>query len=322
MATRRPTPATAAPEGQVPDILRALGDEHKYQARVLKVLERQVGLLNQKQQPDYDAMRGVMRYMTQFPDRLHHPKEDLLFEKIVLRQPSARAQVKELLVAHKDIIRKGSTLLALIEASREAPAKADTLALRKSAHAYIGALRRHMDIEMLHMFPLAQQVLQPADWIEVDRRMKPILDPVFEAEGANEFKPLREAEQARPEPVKPGALTTGLIEATALIEAAATLIAGASKSRKDLAQHQRDVMRVNLELTRGLMKMLPLDQRFKLTAEIFERNVEMVSGFNQRMSDLWSGAWKSAWAPYDDDGPYAPKLLRLGRRPAAKTAPK
>jgi hemerythrin-like domain-containing protein len=320
---RRPArPAEpAAPAAEVPDIIRALGDEHRYQARLLNLLERQVGLLNQRQTPDYEAMYGVMRYMTQFPDRLHHPKEDLVFEKIVLRDKTAAPKVKHLLQAHKDIVDKGARLLEAIEHCRKGDAQADTHVLRKSAHAYIGALRRHMDIEHLHMFPLAQQVLKAQDWADVDARMKPILDPVFEAEPAGDFKALREAEEAKPEPVQPGRLTAGLIEAAALIEAVATLIAGASNIRKGVSQHHRDALRANRDIWRELVRLLPLDERVRLTTELFERNIEMFTEFNQRIADQWAQVWNAAWKPYEDSGGgYTPKLLRRRRKPAAAKA--
>jgi hemerythrin-like domain-containing protein len=315
---RGAAPASGAPAAEPPDIIRALGDEHRYQARLLNLLERQVGLLNQRQLPDYEAMFGVMRYMTQFPDRLHHPKEDLVFEKVVLRDPGAEPKVKELLQAHEDIIAKGQRLLEAIEHGRKGDAQADPNVLRKSAHAYIGSLRRHMDIEHLHMFPLAQQVLTAADWAEVDARMKPILDPVFEAEPAGDFKALRDAEAAKPEPVPPGRLTAGLIEAAALIEAVATLIIGASKMRKDMNQHHRDALRANREMWRELVRLLPLDERMRLTAELFERNLTMFTEFNHRVVDQWSQIWNAAWQPYESaEGPFAPKLLRRRRKRAA-----
>lgn len=316
---RDAAPASHSPVAEPPDIIRALSDEHRYQARLLNLLERQVGLLNQRQVPDYDAMYGVMRYMTQFPDRLHHPKEDLVFEKIVQRDPGAEPKVKELLQAHVELIEKGRRLLEAIEHGRKGDAQADPNVLRKAAHAYIGSLRRHMDIEHLHMFPLAQKVLTAADWVEVDARMKPILDPVFEAEPAGDFKALRDAEQARPEPPPPpGRLSAGLIEAAALIEAVATLIAGASKMRKDMNQHHRDTLRANCEMWRELVRLLPLDERMRLTSELFERNVTMFTEFNQRVLDQWSQVWNAAWQPYESaEGPYAPRLLRRRRKRAA-----
>lgn len=315
-------PADARPvadaEQALPDIIRALGDEHRYQARLLNLLERQVGLLNQRQVPDYQAMHGVMRYMTQFPDRFHHPKEDLVFEKIMLRDKAAAPKVKQLLQAHVDIIDKGQRLLEAIDHGRRGDAKADADVLRKSAHAYIGALRRHMDIEHLHMFPHAQKVLTAQDWADVDARMKPILDPVFEAEPAGDFKTLREAEGARPEPVPLGRLTAGLIEAAALIEAVATLIAGASKMHSHLNQHHRDVLHANRQMWRQLIRLLPLDQRMRLSAELFERNVEMFTEFNQRVAEQWMQIWDAAWRPYEEPaGAYTPKLLRRRARPAA-----
>jgi len=108
-AKRTPRPRAAEPAA--PDILHALGDEHKYQARLLNLLEKQVGLLNQKLPADLEVMAGVMRYMTRYPDRFHHPKEDLLFEKIVLRDAAAKPRVDELLQAHETIIGQGAELL-------------------------------------------------------------------------------------------------------------------------------------------------------------------------------------------------------------------
>lgn len=313
------SPATLDPPG-AHDILLALGDEHKYQIRLLRVLERQVGLLNRRQTPDYEQMYGVMRYMTQYPDRFHHPKEDLLFEKVVQRDPSAKAKVDELLRAHKDIIAKGARLLQAIDRCRKQPANADTHTLRKAAHAYIGTLRRHIDIEHLHLFPLAEKALQPKDWIEVDRRMRPILDPVFGGAVADEFRSLHAAEAARPQPAPPGKLGSALIEAAALIEAVATLIAGASKMRQDMSRHNKEALQLNAELWREMIRLVPLGKRFELMGELYERNLMMLAEFNNHLIDQWSEIWNTAWRPYDGSGPYAPKLLRRRSRRTAVTA--
>lgn len=309
--------AAAPPVGAAPPeparILRALGDEHRYQARLLALLEKQVGLLNQKQSADLEVMHGVMRYMTQYPDRFHHPKEDLLFEKLVARDPEAAPQVEQLLKAHVDIPALGSALLAQIDLLRAGDAAADPNRLRKAAHAYIGTLRRHMDIESLHLFPQAQRALQPQDWEEVDQRMKPILDPVFGAEVGKDFESLRAAEAARPVAPGPGAIGSGLIEAAALIESVATLIAGAAQMRREFTAQQRDLLRANRELARGLFAAAPLNQHLKQVGRLCERNTELIGQFAVRSSQQWAQILRAAWQPYADDGPYAPKLLRPRR---------
>lgn len=319
--TRRPAQGSTVERNELPAILQSLGDEHKYQARLLNVLEKQVGLLNQRQTPDYAMMRGVMRYMTQFPDRYHHPKEDLLFEKIVLRDAGARAAVDELLEAHTSIIDKGSRLLQLIDQRLNGAADGDDHVLRKAAHAYIGTLRRHMDIEWLHLFPRALEVLQPEDWRDVDAKMKPILDPVFGATVSTEFQSLHDESTAKTEPEPPGRLGVGLIEAAALIESVASVIIGLTKIRQDLTRHNQAAIRANNELVRELIRLMPMDDRVRMLGEVCERNVAMFSDINARMVNLWSDMWAAARRPYEDDGPYAPKLLKPLRRRAAAASP-
>lgn len=325
-ASRRARPAARscpAPDARTPDILVALIDEHKYQARLLGVMERQVGLLNQRKLPDYEVMHGVMRYMTQFPDRYHHPKEDLLFEKVVERDPESADAVAQLRRAHVDITAAGAELFELIERSRQGDGEALRDPLRKSAHRYIGTLRRHMDIESLHLFPRAQATLLPEDWRAVDAAMKPILDPVFGQQVEPGFEKLHDQATAKPPVGEPGRIGVGLIEAAALIEAVAALISGMSALRKTMTQHNAQALRQNMELTRSLMDQLSLAERGRLLAELCESNVRMVGEIQTRMTQLWSDTWQAIWRPYDvEPGPYAPKLLRRRRRreaPAGKS---
>lgn len=309
------------PETQMPDIVAALVDEHKYQARLLNVMERQVGLLNQRKLPDYDVMHGVMRYMTQFPDRYHHPKEDLLFDKVVLRDPAAAASVAQLRRAHEEIVAAGAELFDLIERSRQGDGEALRDPLRKSAHRYIGTLRRHMDIESLHMFPQALNTLQPDDWRDVDAAMKPILDPVFGQRVEAGFEKLHDQATAKPQPGNPGRIGVGLIEAAALIEAVAALIGGMTALRKTMTEHNAQALRQNLELTRSLMQIVPLAERGRLLGELYQSNVRMFTDVQTRMNRLWSDTWQAVWRPYDvEPGPYAPKLLRRRRRRKADAA--
>lgn len=302
----------------VPDIVAALIDEHKYQARLLDVMERQVGLLNQRKLPDYEIMHGVMRYMTRFPDRYHHPKEDLLFDKVLARDPAAAEPVEQLRRAHVDITAAGAQLFELVERSRQGEAEALRDPLRKTAHRYIGTLRRHMDIESLHMFPRALTALIADDWREVDAAMKPILDPVFGQQAQAGFETLHDHATAKPEVGSPGRIGVGLIEAAALIEAVAALISGMSALRKTMTQHNAQALQQNVQLTRNLIRAVPLAERSRLLGELCESNVRMFSEIQTRMTQLWSDTWEAIWRPYDvEPGPYAPKLARRRRRRTA-----
>lgn len=319
----------AVAEGAVekPDILRALSEEHIYQLRVLKLLEKQVAALNRRQEPDYEVMHGVMRYMTNYPDRFHHPKEDLVFHKVMQRDPSSEPQVKRLLKEHELIIARGAELLAVIDRCRAEPGKADTYALRKSAHAYIGSLRRHMDVEMLRIFPRAQQVLRAADWAEVDARMKPILDPVFRETSA-EFRFLRAEETSRPYAGPRRAARPGWVEAAALLESVSALLGGATKASANLSRHNSRAIRANAVIIRDLLGAQPLGRRVGLVGTACSRNVEMARDISRRLTAIWSEAFKAARRPYQEDGTYAAllaeafgKLTRPAGRPSAARTP-
>ena len=293
LRSRRLEAAEAA--AKLPDILRALIEEHIYQMRVVRMLERQVALLNQRQQPDYEVMHGVMRYMTGYPDRFHHPKEDLVFRKVVQRDPSSRPQVKQLLREHEQVIAHGAELMTLIERCRADSGTADTDALRKSAHSYIGHLRRHMDVEELHFFPHAQRVLRASDWADVDARMQPILDPVFGESVAPEFRRLRAQEVRKPDSVARRAARRRWVRAVAAVEAVSALVAGATLSGLKLSRHNRQALGTNAAILRELLGTQPSGARAALMREAWVRNAGMAKDIRRQLSDVWSEAFAAAW---------------------------
>jgi hemerythrin-like domain-containing protein len=305
-----------------PDILRALAEEHIYQLRVVRLLERQVAAMNQRQTPDYEVMHGVMRYMTSYPDRFHHPKEDLVFRKVMQRDPSARRQVQQLLKEHRSIIERGAELLAVIDRCRAEPGKVDTHAVRKAAHAYIGSLRRHMDVEMLRIFPRAQRVLRARDWAEIEARMKPILDPVFDAT-TPEFRTLRAEEQSSSYTGPRRAARPGWVEATALLESVSSLIIGATRASAYLSRHNNKALRTNAGIVRDLLGTRPLGERVGLVGTGVARNVEMAREINRRLAAIWIETFKAARRPYKEEGTYAALLAEaFGKlsRPAGTSA--
>ena len=301
-----------------PDILRALDEEHHYQQRVLGMLEKQVAALNQRREPDYEVMHGVMRYMTNYPDRFHHPKEDLVFNKVMERDPSSTPEVQRLLKDHVEIIARGAELLAVIDRCRADPGKADTHALRKSAHAYVGYLRRHMDVETLRFFPRACEVLRAGDWAEVDAQMKPVLDPVFGDQVADEFHTLRAHEDRTQSAGRRRVARFGWVEATAALESFSALLAGATKANASLSRHHRKALVKNLAIVREIFSAHPCSRRVGLVRKACTSNSTMAGDITRELRSVWSEAFKAARRPYREKETYAARLSdtfsRLMRR--------
>ena len=84
------------------DTIAALDRDHANVARLLELLESEILAIEVGKTPDYPLLQDIMRYMTQYPDRFHHPKEDLIFVQLLKREPGARA---DRVLAHRHHVR-------------------------------------------------------------------------------------------------------------------------------------------------------------------------------------------------------------------------
>ncbi len=85
------------------DIIDSLHEDHANLAKLLDALERQLALFDQGGTPDYDIVQGVIDYCLNFPDRYHHPKEDLVLERLQALDPVAAAAIGDLAAEHQDL---------------------------------------------------------------------------------------------------------------------------------------------------------------------------------------------------------------------------
>ena len=157
-----------------------LAEEHQRFSKLLDLLGSQLELFHRGDQPDYDLVQDVFYYMTSYPDRFHHPREELLFARIAEREPTARAHVAELTRQHRLLAEAGARFLTNLEAVLN-----DGLLKREQveqpALEYIALYREHLALEEREILPLGQKCLRPEDWARVDAAVKPEEDPLFGA---------------------------------------------------------------------------------------------------------------------------------------------
>lgn len=173
------------------EVLRLLRREHANLARLLKVLDRQIALLGGGGQPDYDVIRGVVEYCLDFPDQCHHPKEDLVLEKLRLRDPGAADRVGDLEGEHAQLAALTRRFAGAIEqVLLEAELPRDWL--RAIAQEFESAYRGHMAMEEQLFFPAAERALGAADWAEIEAWVADREDALFGPRVAERFRALRE----------------------------------------------------------------------------------------------------------------------------------
>jgi hemerythrin-like domain-containing protein len=160
------------------DIIQQLQKDHLNAVKLLDILEVQVRTLHEDETNDYLLMFDVMHYMRQYSDLFHHPKEDLIFEKLKDRDASARPIVDKLMVEHKALEEKGAQFFESLQAIvNESIVSRETL--ESQGHSYITLVYSHMKKEEDQVFPLASKLLREEDWAEIDMAMESKADPIF-----------------------------------------------------------------------------------------------------------------------------------------------
>ncbi|WP_456685824.1 hemerythrin domain-containing protein [Bradyrhizobium sp. P5_C11_2] len=171
-------------------IIERLSQEHRNIEKLLAILERELQVFDRGDRPDYEVIGAVISYFELYPEVYHHPQEDLVFDKLTIRDPGAAAKVGDLAREHQ----KGAELLR-----RVAHAVDDVLAdrelLRQDVHAivrdFIEHERRHIMKEDRDFFPAALKALEPEDWTEIASAMTNPEDPLFSEAAEETFDALR-----------------------------------------------------------------------------------------------------------------------------------
>jgi hemerythrin-like domain-containing protein len=174
----------------VSEILAALRQDHRNLGQLLAAVERQLARFDQGGDPDYDILQGVLDYCLTYPDLYHHPKEDLVYDRLRRRDPAAAAAIGDLQAEHRTLAeatrRFGSALRSVLQEA-EFPRKA----FDRIARAFLESYRRHMAMEEGTFFPAALAHLTADDWAAIDAKMKAQKDPVFSGAGESRYAALR-----------------------------------------------------------------------------------------------------------------------------------
>ena len=88
------------------DIIEVLRQEHRNIESLLCVLERELSVFDRGDRPDYEVVLAIIDYFKEYPDCCHHPKEDMIVEKLKARDPVAAATIGDLAGEHREGTRR------------------------------------------------------------------------------------------------------------------------------------------------------------------------------------------------------------------------
>jgi hemerythrin-like domain-containing protein len=152
-------------------LIEFLREEHRKIERVLCILEQELSVFNRNGRPDYTKIRAVISYFQEYPDCCHHPKEEMVFEKLKARDPAAAATVGDLEAEHQGVaerLQRVADVVKSVLTSHEVPRKT----FNDTMHDFIDHERKHTETEERGLFRVAVTTLRPEDWVLSPRNGK------------------------------------------------------------------------------------------------------------------------------------------------------
>ena len=185
-------------------MIEMLRQEHRNIEKLLRVLDRELSVFDRGGRPDYAIVLAVIDYFEDYPDTCHHPKEDLIFERLKVRDAAAAAEIGDLEAEHLE----GAKRLRRVAQTIEAVLNDQDLvrdAASNTIHEFIDRERLHMMMEERIVFPAALKALRASDWAEIALKLADREDPLSQPRLEDKFSTLRrkileledEAEAAR-----------------------------------------------------------------------------------------------------------------------------
>jgi branched-chain amino acid transport system ATP-binding protein len=165
-------------------------DEHRALASVVKGLQFLVQeIQNRGQTPDFPLLQSIVSYIEQFPDKLHHPKEDqYLFPALRLRYSEAAAELDILEDEHERGTAVTGRVADTLRAYQANPDQFDAFA--SAVDDYANFHWAHMSREENVILPLAEKHLTPEDWVGINAAFKSNSDPLVGINTQREFREL------------------------------------------------------------------------------------------------------------------------------------
>jgi len=158
-----------------------LREDHRNMAVVLNLLDTLVEEMEAGKDPDFELFDEIMRYMTVYPDAVHHPKEDVVYEQLRQKRPDLSEHLDHVPDDHNDIAHLGSLLRDEIEAVNAGAAVRRDKMIEDTA-AYVSRLRNHMQWEEEDLFKRIDKMLDAEPQTVNVSEYGHIKDPVFELE--------------------------------------------------------------------------------------------------------------------------------------------
>ena len=159
-------------------MIELLHGEHRDVEKLLNVLEDELKVFDRRERPDYEVIQAIISYFQDYPDCCHHPKEDMIFDKLKARNPPAAKRIGDVEAEHRQETERLDRVARVVRnvlLDREIARQTFSDVMRD----FIDHQRVHMAMEERTLFPAAANALRPEDWQEIHSKWNDKAETLF-----------------------------------------------------------------------------------------------------------------------------------------------
>jgi hemerythrin-like domain-containing protein len=279
-------PKPAARKSAEQPLMKALRAEHRHMATVMQLFSQQLSAIEGGELVDTHVVYEIMDYMVTWPDRFHHPREDLIYARVAEVDTSTADDVDTLQRDHDHTAKQSRQLLRDIERWRLGEVSGTVVV--KSGRAYIDHVYEHMNLEEKLVFPRIEAVLTVQDWRELagDDELRAVADSIFGPRVQREFRNMtRKLRRSLRRSVERGTLVQW-VGVEALMESLEVVSIAYESARDTTSEHVRTALKESVELFRAAPLVAPLRCAANNTRVTFLLLAEMVEISRETVQDL------------------------------------
>jgi hemerythrin-like domain-containing protein len=159
---------------------KRLRKDHSRIKMVLACLQYQLDCYGSERQeaPNLGLVLEAINYIQAYPEKWHHPLEDVIFSELQKRKLDKGGTIAALRIEHQRLEHQSNEVFELFY-SLANDCVVPVELLKAKTQAMIDAQTRHMSTENVCVYPLMDKHFSEKDWNKMGAKVGDVHDPLF-----------------------------------------------------------------------------------------------------------------------------------------------
>lgn len=172
-------------------IQRQLHTDHSHLLRLLECFSHEIDCydFDSQRSADLDIILSALDYIQTYPDKWHHPAEDIIFNRLLKKNVKESSLIEQLQNEHQEIISATKKVQELFNnVAEDCIVSADELLTQ--SRDYVKLQKKHLEKEIEHVYPLMNSMFSENEWREIEKEIRMQNDPLFATPSKKEYDQL------------------------------------------------------------------------------------------------------------------------------------